>query len=54
MPLYDYISTPTGATVALWHLTETEPELAALLPAAQQKFSFHCSSSFPKPEDGQI
>ena len=36
MPLYDYISPPTGATVALWHLTETEPELAALLPEEER------------------
>lgn len=36
MPLYDYISTPTGATVALWLLTETEPELAALLPEGER------------------
>lgn len=31
MPFLSHISTPTGATVALWHLTEGEAALAALL-----------------------
>ena len=31
MPFHTHISTPTGASIALWHLTETEAALAALL-----------------------
>lgn len=40
MPLLSHISTPTGATVALWHLTEEEAALAARLsPEALQQLS---------------
>ncbi|WP_272961170.1 4'-phosphopantetheinyl transferase family protein [Barnesiella viscericola] len=31
MPIHTHISTPTGASIALWHLTETEAALASLL-----------------------
>ncbi len=37
MPLQPHISLPCGVTIALWHLTEEEPALAACLPVEEAK-----------------
>ncbi len=38
MPFHEHISTPSGAHIALWHLTEERDELAALLSPAEREW----------------
>lgn len=37
MPFDQYISTPLGASIALWHLTEEQPELSSQLTEDERK-----------------